>query len=209
LIDVAPAGYAALVVRERPSSIPCPLEVETVRTALRAASTAALFAALATGAAARSGDEPSAHPEDLLAPFARYIGEWEVDAKWSDGTPLHARATYAWGINKKIIIAKTFVRDPQKGEYQRYEGVMAWHPKKKSLFEVSFAYNGEVSEVLIDVADKDTLHVGYRPYEEGQPANVRQVLRLTDPDTMVWTVSLKSGDKWDQIIEAAWHRKAR
>jgi hypothetical protein len=158
---------------------------------------------------ARADDTPAAPAEDHLAPVARFIGEWEVDAKWSDGSPLRARTVYTWGVNKKIIVGKTFVKDPAKGEYQRYEGIIAWQPKKKSLFEISFAYNGEISEVLYDFVDKDTIHVGYRPFHDGDPVNVRQVLHFAGNDAFEWTVMLKMGDDWTKIIEATWHRKAR
>jgi hypothetical protein len=168
-----------------------------------------LLTLLAVAAMPRASIAADPSTEDHLAPLARYIGEWEVDGKWSDGSPLHARGTYAWGLDKKIIIAKTFVRDPAKGEYQRYEGIMAWNPKKKSLFEISFAYNGEITEVLIDVVEKDTLHLGYRPFNEGDPARVRQILHLINDDAFVWTVSLKTGDDWSKIIEATWHRKGK
>jgi hypothetical protein len=155
----------------------------------------------------QAADTPDA--EDHLAPLARFVGEWEVDGKWSDGTPLHARATYTRGLGGKIITGKTFVKDPAKGEYQRYEGILAWHPKKKSLYEVSFAYNGDLSEVLFDVVDKDTFHVGYRPFNEGEPSKVRQILHFDGNDAFVWTVSLQTDDGWTKLIEATWRRKAR
>lgn len=147
--------------------------------------------------------------EAHVAPLARFVGEWEVDGKWSDGSELHARAVYTRGVNNKIIVGKTFVKDPAKGEYQRYEGILAWHPKKKSLYEVSFAYNGDISEVLIDQPDKDTLHFGYRPFNDGDPAKVRQIIHFTGDDAFVWTVSLKTDSGWNKIMEATWHRKAK
>jgi hypothetical protein len=147
--------------------------------------------------------------KDNLAPLARFIGEWEVDGKWSDGSILRARSTFAWGVNKKTIVDKTFVKDPSKGEYQRYEGTMAWNPKKKSLFEISFAYNGEMSEVLIEPVDKDTLHFGYLPYNEGEAQPVRQSIQFKGDDAFVWTVSLKGPDGWSNLIEATWRRKAK
>jgi hypothetical protein len=152
---------------------------------------------------ARADDDATDH----LAPLTRFVGEWEVEGKWSDGTPLHARSVYTLGLNNKILTGRTFVTDPKKGEYQRYEGVMAWHPKKKSLFEISFAFNGEISEVLYDVVDKDTLHIGYRPFNEGDAQRVRQIIHFTGDDAFVWTVLLKQGDDWSKLIEATWHRK--
>jgi len=86
------------------------------------------------GAAEEQGSEPG------LTALERFAGEWEVDGKWSDGQPLRARGVYQWGLGKKIMTAKTFVGDGDK-EYQRYESVMAWHPEKKSLFQISFAFD--------------------------------------------------------------------
>jgi hypothetical protein len=166
-----------------------------------------LFAALAVLAAighAAAGDKPGA--KDKLAPLARFVGEWEVDGKWSDGSPLHARGVYAWGLGKHILTAKTFVQDGKK-EYQRYEGVMAWHPEKKSLFQISFAFDGSLTETLIESKDKDTLHLGWTPFAEGKPSKVRQVIRFLDNDRFQWVVSLQEGDGWKQLIDATWKRK--
>jgi hypothetical protein len=148
------------------------------------------------------------HPTagEPMAPLGRFVGEWEVDGKWSDGNPLHARGVYAWGLGKKILTAKTFVRDGTK-EYQRYEGVMAWHPEKKSLFQISFAFDGSLTETLIESKDKDTLHIGWTPFAAGKPSKVRQVIRFLDNDRFQWVVSIQEGDSWKQLIDATWKRK--
>lgn len=66
-----------------------------------------------------------------------------------------------------------------------------------------------ISEVLIDQPDKDTLHFGYRPFNDGDPAKVRQIIHFTGDDAFVWTVSLKTDSGWNKIMEATWHRKAK
>src|SRR5262249_10182940 len=113
---------------------------------------------------------------------------------------------YEWGLGKKILNVKTFVMNGDK-EYQRYEGVMAWHPKRKCLYEISFAYDGNISEYVIEPEAKDTLHIGFTPFHADQPQNVRQVLKFTDKDHFVWTVTMKQGDESKQLIEATWQRK--
>jgi hypothetical protein len=72
-------------------------------------------------------------PMALLAPF---VGEWQVEGTWSSGDKLRARGVYQWGLGKKILHARTFVMNGDK-EYQRYESIMAWHPEKKSLYEIN------------------------------------------------------------------------
>jgi hypothetical protein len=143
---------------------------------------------------------------DQLAPLGRFVGEWEVDGKWSDGSPLHARMMCSWSLGKKVLTTRTFVRNGDK-EYQRYEGIMAWHPEKKSLFQISFAYDGSLTEVLMEPKGKDTLHVGWTPFAPGKPSKVRQVLRFLDNDRFQWVVSIQEGDNWKQIMDATWKRK--
>jgi hypothetical protein len=146
--------------------------------------------------------------DNKLAPLERFVGEWTVDGKWSDGQGLQARGVYEWGLGKKILHAKTFVKDGGK-EYQRYEGVMAWHPDKKTLYQVSFAFDGSLTEVVMESKDKDTLHIGWTPFAEGKPSKVRQVIRFLDNDRFHWVVSLQDGQQWKQIMDATWKRKSK
>src|SRR5579862_6490985 len=108
--------------------------------------TLALLAFVAVAHSLQAAEQPNAGSG--LAALQRFVGEWEVNGKWADGSTLHARGVYEWGLGKKIMTAKTFVGDGDK-EYQRYEGIMAWHPEKKSLFQISFAFDGAVTEVLM------------------------------------------------------------
>jgi len=164
----------------------------------------AILTILAAAASLSAEDKPAA--ENKMAPLDRFAGEWSVEGKWSDGSSLRARAVYEWGLGKKILKAKTFVMDGAK-EYQRYEGILAWHPEKKSLYEISFAFDGAISEVLIESKDKDTLRLGWKPFAEGKESKVRQTIRFLDGDHFQWVVELKAGEEWKQLIDAAWKRK--
>jgi hypothetical protein len=166
----------------------------------------ALAVILAPATITQADDKPAA--ENKLAVFERFVGEWEVDGKWADGNSLHARGVYEWGLGKKILQAKTFVRDGDK-EYQRYESVMTWHPEKKSLYEISFAFDGAISEYLIESKDENTLHIGWTAIDTDKPSKVRQVIKFLDKDRFQWTVSVKDGDDWKQIIDATWKRKGK
>jgi hypothetical protein len=166
----------------------------------------AVLALLVTAIPSRADEKPAA--DNKLAILDRFVGEWEVEGQWAEGSSLHARSVYEWGLNKKILKAKTFVRDGDK-EYQRYESVLAWHPDKKSLYEISFAFDGAISEYLIESKDEDTLRMGWTPVTPDKPSRVRQVLKFLDKDHFQWTVSLQDGESWKQLIEATWKRKAR
>lgn len=142
-----------------------------------------------------------------LAPLERFLGgQWVVNGHWESGEELHARGVYEWGLNHNFIRAKTFVGDKDK-EYQRYDGTFAWDAAHKRLVHISFAYNGSFSETVVEVKDPDTFQLGYVPYVEGQPSQVRQTLHFTGKDEFVWIVQLRSGDGWKKLIEATWHRE--
>jgi hypothetical protein len=59
----------------------------------------------------------------------------------------------------------------------------------------------------METKEKDTFHIGYTPFHEGKPQNLRQTIRFTDKDHFVWTVQMRLGDDWMQLIEATWVRK--
>jgi hypothetical protein len=158
------------------------------------------------GAAPGSQKQPGGEAE--LAFLDRFPGEWSVQAKWATGESLEARGVYEWSLGKRILVTKTFVKDGAK-EYQRYEGIMTWHPEKKTLYQVSFAYDGNITETVIDLKDKDTMQVGFTPFVEGKPSNVRQVIRFLNNDQFQWTVSINDGKQWQQIMDATWKRKRK
>jgi len=166
----------------------------------------AVFAVAALPAHSARADEKTDTAKDHLAPLERFVGHWVIDAKWSSGDALHARTTYEWGLGKKIVTAKTFVKKDDS-EYQRYEAIMAWNPKKECLFQISFAFNGEMTEALIESKDRDTLNIGWNPYREGDAGPVRQTIKFKDDDHFVWTVWIKNGKEWQQIMEGTWQRK--
>jgi hypothetical protein len=143
-----------------------------------------------------------------LAPLTRFIGEWTVEGKWNSGDELRARNVYEWGLGKKIIKSKTFVKS-DKGEYQRYEGVMAWHPKKKQLFIISFAYDGNMTENVIEPKDDSTILIGFVPFQEGEPNKVRQTIQFKDNDHFTWRVELQGDGGWQELINATWVRQSK
>jgi hypothetical protein len=165
-----------------------------------------LLIVLACCRSVSAGEKPAA--ANKLSCLERFAGEWTVEGKWSGGAGLRARSIYEWGLGKKILKAKTFVKDGDR-EYQRYEAVFAWHPEKKSLFQISFAYDGSMTQTLIDAKDDNTLHVGWTPFAKDRPSPIRQTLHFLDNDRFQWVVEQKQGDKWVQLIDATWKRKGK
>src|SRR5262245_43869932 len=165
-----------------------------------------LAAFLAAGGSASAAEQETPPPEEnrLLA-LERFIGEWTIEANWSSGQPLRARAVYEWGLGKKIIKARLYVGEGEK-EYQRYESVLAWHPQKRTLFEISFAFDGAITEQRIDPVDADTFRLGWSPFGEGEAPRVRQTLAFRGRDAHDWEAQVKSGEEWKTQIRGTWNR---
>jgi hypothetical protein len=145
---------------------------------------------------------------DPIAPLGRFVGgEWKVEGKWSNGQELRARSVYVWGVNKKVIMAKTFVQDGKGGEYQRYEDVMFWHPQQKRLMLHTYAFNGAFGETVTECPEANKLRFGFTPVTADKPSKVRQTIVFTDDDTFTWKVEMQNKDKWEQLIEATWKRQ--
>jgi hypothetical protein len=164
-----------------------------------------LLAAAPACAGGKTTPENKAASE-ALALLDRFVGEWTVDGKWSSGEELHARTIYEWRLGKKIMMTRTYVMDKGK-EYQRYEGIFAWRPELKLLYQVSFSFDGSMTEVVVEPEGEASLKIGFTPFAPDRESKVRQVIRLVDNNRFQWTVLLKTGDKWEQLIDATWKRK--
>lgn len=147
-------------------------------------------------------------PEKLetVEVFAPFIGEWEIVGTWDDGRPIKARNTYAWHMNRKHIKCATFVAGPE-GEYQRYDGLLVWHPRKKTLGSYSFAFDGNISEYRAETTDGRTFRFGFSPWDDEDTLSIRQTIEFTGPDVFVWTVEARAGESWKRLIRGEWKRK--
>ncbi len=166
-------------------------------------------AVMAVGGAGPGGEPAGATSESLRSTKALegFVGEWEIDAKWDDGRPLKARAIYSSEMGGKHIRTQTWLPKPDGTEYQRYQGMMTWHPRKNAFAVYSFAYDGAVTEALATTDDGKTLKIGFEPFEPGAPSPLRQTLRLVSADALEWTVEMNAGGEWKRLIQAEWKRK--
>jgi hypothetical protein len=162
----------------------------------------------ATAVESTWADAPSAKKEnDKLLPVARFIGgQWAIDGRWDSGEELHARSIYEWGLNKKFVKARTFVNN-RGVDYQRYEAIFGFDPAKKSLYEVSFSFDGRMSEYTIEPKDASTLQIGWSPFGNGETPRIRQTIQFQDDNTFTWTVWMKDKGDWKRLIEGTWRRK--
>jgi hypothetical protein len=174
---------------------------------------AGVLGALALGLAGvgRAGDgekgaEGAASPDDLIKVLVPYIGgEWRINASWSGGQPLEGRQTFDWGIAKKFVVAKTYVKGKDGTEYQRYETFFG--VKDKKLAAWGFVFDGHVDVTEFTVEGKKL--TGTRPIAgaDGAPGGtLKQVIDLVKPDEFRWTVTIERDGQTQTLIDASWMR---
>jgi hypothetical protein len=148
---------------------------------------------------------PADAPPSPISAFDPFVGEWTVDAKWDSGVPLKARATYTPILGGKHIRTATYL-PTEKGEIQRYDGVLTYHHGRKSLVSYSFSVDGEVGETLVETADGKTFLFGFTPWDPAAPSKLRQTLQIKNADTFSWLVEMQQDGKWQRLILADWKR---
>jgi hypothetical protein len=167
---------------------------------------------LQTGRAAADNKPAAAAQAKIdpqLQPLARYVGgQWVVHGKWNNGPQLHAREIHELSLDGRIIRSRTFVTKDDGTEYQRYESINFWHPKKKQLMFHSYAFNGAIDEGLIEPQSDGSLLYPPAIGDDGKPGPIRQTIKFTDDDTMIWTVFKRNDDGSEEtMIEATWKRE--
>ena len=166
----------------------------TVRVGAMALGLAVLFCG-----SARAADETGP-----LEKVARLLGEWRIEAQWTGGEALKGRQTYEWGLNKKFIVAKTFVtKNDGSGEYQRYESVFG--VKDGKLVSYNFTYDGtsSVSEAQLD---GDTLRITGKVGGSGGAVVIKQELVLSTGTESRWQVWVVRDGKEEQVMDGTWRR---
>jgi hypothetical protein len=155
---------------------------------------------------------PTAHAGELpldgtpLSALAGYIGNWEIDTEWSDGSRLWGRNEFTVGLAGQFINIDTYARDGDGDKYQRYFSVYSADAETGELTAYGFNFDGTVTivddiELTGDVADA-TLTTRWSAGD----SDIRQTIQLVSKDEYTWKVWSGSGDEWELIMDGTWKR---
>ena len=143
-------------------------------------------------------------PLEALKPF---IGRWEIDATWGDGSKLHSRNEYEVRMGGKFVFARTFVKQPDGNWYQRYETVFG-HEEGKGMVTWGFTYDGTFTPMDdIEVTEKEgRVHIIFNWAANG--AAIRQSVTDIDGDSYSWRVAMKGegAEDFTQVMDGVWKR---
>jgi hypothetical protein len=171
------------------------------------ASEARPASAAPAAAAASAADGAASATPGALQPLLPFLGaEWRIKATWSNGTPLEARSTYEWGLAKKFIVARTYVKRPDGTEYQRYESLYA--DKDGELVMYGFTYAGTVNVSTMLVDGKTFGNIWTAKNADGKDTKFKQTVELVDNNHFRWQVWHEKDGQWSQMMDGTWERVA-
>lgn len=153
---------------------------------------------------ARAGEVPL--DGTPLSALAGYIGNWEIDTEWTDGSRLWGRNEFTVGLAGQFINIDTYARDNDGEKYQRYFSVYSADPETGALRAYGFNFDGSVTvvddiELTGDVADA-TLTTRWSAGD----SEIRQTIQLISENEYTWKVWSGSGDDWELIMDDTWRR---
>ena len=155
-------------------------------------------------ASAQAKSEPAAHP---LAPIAPLVGgQWRGQIRLLDGTVIHARHVYEWGLNGKIIKSKTYGAIGDGPEALVYEGLFAWHPEKKAIgFQEVAAYGG-TNEGTIE-PEGNALHYYWTQYGRSGATVYKETLLFPNNDHYTSEAHKKTDSGWEKFTAESSFRR--
>jgi hypothetical protein len=152
---------------------------------------------------------PAADSKTLDLSAAKFlVGEWALDAKWANGSPLVARASYAYENDGTAIAGRTFVIDDKGGEKQRDLTVFAM--KEGTLHQIVFHQDGSTRVTPARPGDGGAI-----VFEWVKPASapgkadipIRQVWTPIDADHWRWQSFSQLKGEWHSSVDGVWTRK--
>ena len=137
-----------------------------------------------------------------------FLGNWEVDTHWSDGTPLWARNEFRVGLGGNFIEARSFTKDENDEVYERYYTIFANETERNTITSYGYTYDGTVTIIRdINLEHADGMVIMTTEWTAGTDA-VRQTVRATSGDTYSWKVWAKGDGQadWSLIMDADYRR---
>lgn len=146
-----------------------------------------------------------------LEMFSPYIGNWEINDRWSTGETLWARNEYRVLMNGAFVEATTWAKDGDRPPYARYRTIFAWDPEAKSLVSHGFTMDGTAETHRMEMLDADgsTAISAEWPMSDAENApSIRQHVHMPKDGSyrwQVWMVPAGGGDP-AVMIDGEWIR---
>lgn len=179
---------------------------------LKAALVIASLVCTAPGTASVPPPEPARTPglHPALEPIAFFLGSYEIDATWSFGGELEAKAFYTPGPGGRFIVMDIYPSDDGGPYYHRYHGVIAFDPSTQTMTSYDFAFDGTLNISTITLGTDDN---GQTTAESVWPNGmVRETLTQHADGSIGWKAWMRAQQRerddqtptWQLVMDDAW-----
>ncbi len=144
--------------------------------------------------------------ENPLSCFDPFVGKtWVVNGEWGDGSKFQQELTLEFGLNKKVVIAKTkgFIDQERTQFGDRAHGVRKYNPESKKIEFWEFDTFGGTTTGEIQVNGKDLWYI-YEAYD----MTFADIWEYLDEETYAFrVVQYENGELGDQYLKSAYKLK--
>lgn len=147
-------------------------------------------------------------PLEMLSP---YIGNWEINDRWSSGETLWARNEYRVLMDGAFVEATTWAKDGDRPPYARYRTIFAWDPEAKALVSHGFTMDGTTETQQMSVmtdGGSTAIRAEWSMSDAEDAARIRQHVHMPQDGAYRWQVWMlpASGDEPVEMIDGHWKR---
>ena len=148
--------------------------------------------------------------KEKLASFTPYVGVWEIDTEWANGSSLWAKNEYSVGMNGNFFEAVTWTKNEAGKVYQRYRTIWRYNPDKDVIESYGFTYDGSVTvtQSELDATDpkRPIIRSKWRPNPES--SFIKQEVQISkNGKTYDWRVWSSPDEKeWTKMMDGVYKR---
>ena len=141
-----------------------------------------------------------------LSPLAGYIGDWEIDTTWADGSQLWSYNEFRSGLGGNFLEITTSTKDENGRVYERYFTIFAYDDASNKIQSYGFTFDGSVTVVENIKLEGDASNAALTSQWGTAESQIRQTIRLVSRDAYNWKVWAGDGENWELIMDADWQR---
>jgi hypothetical protein len=149
-----------------------------------------------------------------LSVFQPFLGTWEIDGQWQDGTALWARNQYTPELDGTLLKAQTWARNAEGKVYQRYFTVWRYNSASKTIDAHGYMFDGKYnmveSVVIYPGGDKNPIIQSQWKPNPDSAMEIRQQVQITNDNEYSWKVwTSMDGTAWASLMDGSWKRVAK
>ena len=141
-----------------------------------------------------------------LEALAGYIGDWEIDTTWADGSKLWSYNEFRPGLGGKFLEITTSTKDENGKVYELYFTIFAYDSGSDTLQSYGFTSDGTVTVVEDIQVEGEASNAALTSQWGSAESQIRQTIRLVSADAYNWRVWSGDGENWELIMDANWQR---